>query len=598
MNKVRMLSVVWTLVLLLALNAGPGMAEELAPQGTPLGSAFTYQGQLSRGSNLVNGTCNLRFALYDAVSGGNQVGSGLTRTGVSVVGGLFTVPDLDFGIGAFGGEKRWLAVQVQCPGDAGFTALSPRQALTAPPYAFYWGGQFSGPSGGIGLTLTGGMIGLSGIGTSAGVTGSSSTASGIGVIGTSSGADAMGVVGSTTSTSGIGVRGGATASTGATFGVYGQASSTTGHGVHGYASASSGPAWGVWGQSQSTGGGGVRGEASATSGSAYGVYGKSSSALGSGVYGWAAASSGTTYGVRGESASTQGRGVYGEASATSGTTFGVYGRSSSTQGRAVYGWASATSGTTYGVYGYAASPNGYGVYGEGALVGVRGQTSHSQGVGVMGYNTSTTGTTAGVFGGAHSPSGYGVLGRNMSTTGTAAGVYGSADSPSGYGVFGKANATGGSGVAGAAAASNANYGVYSYGNFAASGTKAAVVQTQDYGWRHLYAVESPQVLFEDVGTAQLVSGKAEVGIDPIFAQTVNLAQPYQVFLTPLGDCGLYVAEKTAASFTVHALDGRECSVAFDYRIIAQRLGYETMRLATAADPALMVQPAREGEAQP
>jgi hypothetical protein len=302
MNKVRMLSVVWTLVLLLALNAGPGMAEELAPQGTPLGSAFTYQGQLSRGSNLVNGTCNLRFALYDAVSGGNQVGSGLTRTGVSVVGGLFTVPDLDFGIGAFGGEKRWLAVQVQCPGDAGFTALSPRQALTAPPYAFYWGGQFSGPSGGIGLTLTGGMIGLSGIGTSAGVTGSSSTASGIGVIGTSSGADAMGVVGSTTSTSGIGVRGGATASTGATFGVYGQASSTTGHGVHGYASASSGPAWGVWGQSQSTGGGGVRGEASATSGSAYGVYGKSSSALGSGVYGWAAASSGTTYGVRGESA--------------------------------------------------------------------------------------------------------------------------------------------------------------------------------------------------------------------------------------------------------------------------------------------------------
>jgi hypothetical protein len=48
---------------------------------------------------------------------------------------------------------------------------------------------------------------------------------------------------------------------------------------------------------------------------------------------------------------------------------------------------------------------------------------------------------------------------------------------------------------------------------------------------------------------------------------------------------------------VRALDGRECSLAFDYRIIAKRLGYEDVRLAPAADPALLVRPG-SGEAQP
>ena len=76
--------------------------------------------------------------------------------------------------------------------------------------------------------------------------------------------------------------------------------------------------------------------------------------------------------------------------------------------------------------------------------------------------------------------------------------------------------------------------------------------------------------------------QATVPIEPIFAQTVNLTETYHVFLTPLGDCALYVAAKTPALFTVKAMGGQTCSITFDYRIVAKRLGYEGLRLDPAA----------------
>jgi len=95
-----------------------------------MGTAFTYQGQLRKSSAPVNGTCNFQFSLFDALSGGTQIGATQTKSSVTVSNGLFTIPDLDFGGGAFNGEARWLAISVQCTGDSGYTALSPRQALT------------------------------------------------------------------------------------------------------------------------------------------------------------------------------------------------------------------------------------------------------------------------------------------------------------------------------------------------------------------------------------------------------------------------------------------------------------------------------------
>jgi hypothetical protein len=116
-------------------SSGVGLAPLAA---TALGTAFTYQGQLQQNGQPVTGTCDVQFGLFDALSGGNPVGSSpQTVTSVAVTGGLFTVT-LDFGANAFTGNAAWLEIAPRCPaGSGGFATLIPRQALTPTPNAVY-----------------------------------------------------------------------------------------------------------------------------------------------------------------------------------------------------------------------------------------------------------------------------------------------------------------------------------------------------------------------------------------------------------------------------------------------------------------------------
>jgi hypothetical protein len=109
-----------------------------------VGTGFTYQGQLKDGGQPVNDDCEMAFRLYDAALGGDQVGSAITAT-VPISDGVFTV-GLDFGA-VFTGTARWLGIAVQCPGDAGFAILSPRQALTPVPYALALPGLWTQQNG-------------------------------------------------------------------------------------------------------------------------------------------------------------------------------------------------------------------------------------------------------------------------------------------------------------------------------------------------------------------------------------------------------------------------------------------------------------------
>lgn len=96
--------------------------------------SFTYQGRLNDGSAAANGAYDLQFALYDAATGGNQVGATLNETGANVTSGNFTV-QLDFGSSAFPGADRYLEIRVKKPADASYTILNPRQKITSAPYA-------------------------------------------------------------------------------------------------------------------------------------------------------------------------------------------------------------------------------------------------------------------------------------------------------------------------------------------------------------------------------------------------------------------------------------------------------------------------------
>jgi len=419
-----------------------------------------------------------------------------------------------------------------------------------------------------------------------------SVSKGIGVRGTSSSATGSGVVGLATSTStstyqngvygqnagaGAGVAGIATnPSTGV--GVYGQSANFAG--VFGNALAPSGYSNGVYGQTASTvGGSGVVGISTATSGFSNGVFGQTVNWVG--VGGQATATSGVpAYGVWGDSASTGGVGVAGFADATSGYTNGVYGNTASHNGNGVSGNATAPSGYTSGVSGSVVSPNGSGV------LGLNFASLGPSATGVSGLSFATSGFGQGVYGQAASSTGAGVFGQILDTASYAAGVLGQVLSPNG--VAGQFSAHSGQGLI-LQGLSGSNYTqVFTVdasgnldisGNLTVAGSKSARVKLQDGREVALYAVESPENWFEDFGTAQLQGGAAEVALEPGFLQTVDTAADYHVFLTPNGDChGLYVARKTSAGFEVRELGGGSATIAFDYRIVARRRGFETVRL--------------------
>lgn len=141
MRKMRFLG---TLVFLSA-------ATPFAIAQTPQGSNFTYQGQINLNDAPLNDTADFEFTLWDAAAAGNMIGAAAEISDIDVVGGLFTT-DLDFGVDAFNGEARWLEIRVASPsGSNAFTTLSPRQPLTAAPYAIQTRGLFVDAAGNVGI---------------------------------------------------------------------------------------------------------------------------------------------------------------------------------------------------------------------------------------------------------------------------------------------------------------------------------------------------------------------------------------------------------------------------------------------------------------
>lgn len=117
------------------------------------GTAFTYQGKLTDGANAAGGTYDLIFSLWDAATGGAQVGTSVAKPATVISNGLFTV-SLDFG-SSFAGGNRWLEIGVRTNAANAYTTLAPRQPVTAAPYAVTAGTA-------MGLSIPPGMALISG----------------------------------------------------------------------------------------------------------------------------------------------------------------------------------------------------------------------------------------------------------------------------------------------------------------------------------------------------------------------------------------------------------------------------------------------------
>lgn len=136
------------------------VAAALATAQTPLTPAWTYQGRLNDAGAAANGDYDMQFELYDSATVGAKIGPTLmldssdpNSSPVAVVDGLFTV-ELDFGTAAFNGEARWLQVFVRPSGGVNYTVLSPRQPLTATPYALQTRGIFVDENNNVGIGTT------------------------------------------------------------------------------------------------------------------------------------------------------------------------------------------------------------------------------------------------------------------------------------------------------------------------------------------------------------------------------------------------------------------------------------------------------------
>lgn len=227
----------------------------------------------------------------------------------------------------------------------------------------------------------------------------------------------------------------------------------------------------------------------------------------------------------------------------------------------IYGSTSARNG--YGVYGFADTAGGYAVYGSAgrdSTSSVRGTSTFNNTTGILGAGANAPGGPCGVYGYSYREDlCAGLFYNQLGTVTTRIGYYDNML----YRHYGL-NTTGD---------------VLVGGNFWVTGSKSAVVNTRDFGRRVLYCTESPEVWFEDFGSARLIDGRAHIELDPIFRQTVviDAQNPLKVFVTPTsGEAIALGVRKGLTGFDVVGPNG--ATVEFDWRVVAKRAGYEDRRL--------------------
>lgn len=289
---------------------------------------------------------------------------------------------------------------------------------------------------------------------------------------------------------------------------------------------------------------------------------------------------------------------------------------------AISGYSSGNAGV--GVYGNNTGA-GFGVYGSSGGTGVRGESSGATGFGIYGKNFNSTGT--GVIGVGNNLAGgyYLVNGSGGAFTGATVGVVGYGNNVSnGVGIGGAGNGIpaittlgavgaggafvgrqyGVSGVADISGAANNSLDRAAFiGRYTSSGTTQQTVYVgarinnvhykilgtgagsvsttmkTSQGERILFAPESPENWFFDIGEVQLKNGRAVVHLDKIFGEIIANSKPFKVFVQgsegALGAIRITrnISEK---SFLVEDLGGRSNGTV-QYSIYGIWKGKENLR---------------------
>jgi hypothetical protein len=543
------------------------LATSSAVAQSPLGTTFNYQGYLQDGGSPASGLHDLRFRLYDAAVGGMQVGATLCLNNVSVMDGLFAEL-LDFGVGAFDGDARWLEVEVRkdtgldCATPFFFELLAPRQELTLTPNAAFALNAASAAAADTAMNayqlngqaadyyqnasnLTAGTLATPRLPNPLSLIGDNPVAATIfgqndsaafqatgmfGLAAAGSGAT-NGVRGDAVSPDGIGVLGYNGTASGTTTGVMGVATSVSGRGVVGWNQATSGLTTGVYGLVHSPSGRGVLGESTSTDAGvqSFGVVGVSNSpAFGSAGVRGINNSGGQVIGVEGISqAGDAGTGIVGRGSATGGyfESFGPSGGFASTGVYTVaadYGVYAESSGSAAGRFVASSPANAVHATLSGTGIGSAGRFHNSATFGDAMYVTNDAG-------------GYTLAFRAISNFSSClrGESYGTGDH---IGVYGQNTSS----------ASPFAWGVFAAGRLGANGAKFFQIDHPLYPEEKVlqhYCAEGNEPRLSYVGRVTLdANGEAWVQL-PDYFEAINRAPEYQ--LTCIGGYApVYVAHET------------------------------------------------------
>ena len=112
-------------------------------------------------------------------------------------------------------------------------------------------------------------------------------------------------------------------------------------------------------------------------------------------------------------------------------------------------------------------------------------------------------------------------------------------------------------------------GMYVYRDFTVAGSKSAVVETENYGKRLMYALETPDSRFMDVIETTLEPGEHWIDLNPMFAETIN---GYSVF--PIAQDGgkVQVLEREQNRFKLRVNSDEAVDVAC--WVYGKRVGHE------------------------
>jgi hypothetical protein len=532
----------WSIAALIALTAtaAPALAQ------IPMGTAFTYQGQLKAFGLPASGQFDMRFRIFDAGTGGNQVGPTMSALDVGITLGQFTI-DLDFGSGVFAGDQRWLEIAVRrCNSGNGFATLTPRQPVLVAPYALYaLTAKFAenAPPGAMGPTGPQGPTGA------LGNTGATGSAGATGAAGPTGPAGDQGATGPQGDTGATGAQG-STGAPGAT-GAQGDPGPTGAQGATG-AQGDTG-ATGAQGSTGAPGATGAQGDPGPTG--AQGATGAQGDTGATGAQG--------DIGAQGVAGPTGPTGPQGSAGATG--TQGPTGATGPVGPAGASPWSLSGSNTFYttGLVSVGtsspASPNLFTSLASGATsTAVRGHATAALGIGpIMGGDFSIDNNVGyAVRGRATWFSGNtaGVLGENSSSTGN--GVQAISSGSNGTGLYAEATALGATGnrfavYAAANTVANSWAGYFS-GNVNVTGSLAKgsgtfkIDHPLDPENKFLYHsfVESPDMMNVYNGVVTLDgAGRATVEL-PAYFEALNKDFRYQ--LTCIGGFApVYIASKVS-----------------------------------------------------